>query len=313
MSELLTHEAAVLDFSTKKLVEARARGVGLMAFDYDGTLHDSKDENYGTEAVAQLMLDIARRGVIPAIITARGATALTGILPILLELSAAEQQSSSLYLATANGGALRRIAYGQVNTLYERRLPMSEIRLLLSHYSKLGLQITADEAQRMRSDAQKDWQDHIPPEYLQVALEHNGAWAEPTKMTFLFPRSAGPESWASLVLKMRESVGPDYMVAWGGQAVFDVTKALPGGIDGKKYTVDNLGIMHSVSPDRRVTFGDTPDGNDSAMLKNPLSIGFTNKDINQYPFEIGVLPYILPGTGNKVARVHDAVRNLLGE
>lgn len=283
--------------ATSKLEEIRKNGVQLLGFDYDGTVIG---DEFGHPDVTSLILQIARAGVVPAVITARDATIKVEQIAVLEQATRKEQIDTPIYIATANGASLFKIQNGESEQVYSNDLTQEDLDSIITAYSSLGIPISEEMDKIRQASLKQDWEKYIPPALFKLSLQNKGVWVEPSKVTLRLPEAREEQQQATQELTQKL---PNLAVAWGGKPLADVTKRLE--FDGKLHVVQFLMNSHNIPKTRVATFGDTPDGNDKMLLSLPYS--FTNREAG---LTAGI-PYMLSGTGSPVSRVHEAINFVL--
>lgn len=299
-----------------KLEELRENGVRIMAADYDGTIFSSKlgaSISESRDMVSELLHDVEKGGVVPAIITARHATLFNGQYDSL-------QQSGiegPLYIATANGRGLARYENGSLERIYMHSLSSVDIDNIIRAYTDLNIDLPDSVDAHRQNSLKQDWSGVIPDHLVDRARSEKGVWIEEPKISLIFPRDWSPSQLLQVVSRLQKELGDRYQVDWGGKPVVDVSLAFPHDVDGKVYALER--IAHDIAsrtgedPSTLVrkhtgTFGDTPLGNDSGLLSMPF--GFTN-DTSYKKGNIEKGPYVLHGEESGPERVHKAMRSLL--
>jgi hydroxymethylpyrimidine pyrophosphatase-like HAD family hydrolase len=229
-----------------------------LAADIDGTLHGGP---YDWTHIQASLLSVVRAGKPVAIVTGRGVSLEANLLPVLGDLP--------VTLATANGS--RMVQYDgkspTPNVIYSHELLIDEVRAVVETYEEFCADNGHAPTSMISPDADK-LAALLPDPFVTVSHQHNGVWAEPTKVCLEMPRSL----FGTLDVDLARLLGPSVNVYRGSETIVDVTRAQI--TDGKKAAVTRFADLHQIHPDSIVCLGDSPHGNDSGLLSGPLS--FTN-------------------------------------
>ena len=277
----------------------RAGCSGVVA-DYDGTLFGP---GCGTESVARLIYEAAKK-MVPVIATARGATFRRQQLKSIIEATRTNRLLKPVYISLGNGAWIDKVANGYIETIYDNSLTIDDTKTIIAAYQSLGIQLKPEDDAFRQKDLQFPWGDLLSPEYLELSQQSMGVWAEPIKLTLLFGQTT-PEVLRKHHQTLSQAL-PRYQVSWGGKPVIDVSRKIMikgKEIDGKLATAIFISELEDLSLDNIATFGDTPDGNDRALLELPY--GFTNQE--------GYFgrPYSLPVIGLQAQRIYEAIYLLM--
>jgi len=280
----------------KKLLELKNSGCDGFVSDYDGTLIDS---TFSPGSVTRLIYNVGKE-LTPTIATARGVTFRRDQLAEIVHATDSNRTLKPIYISLGNGTQVLKIENGQTNTIYDNSLSIAEDQQIINAYQQLGIVIPSEMDRIRQADLRYPWGSLIPVDYLTLSRGTSGVWIEPIKASLLTGSAASEDS--RRIGQELASLLPDYQVRWGGKPVIDVTKKIIADgreIDGKLFTAHIIMTHEGLSELQIAAFGDTPDGNDAALLSLPFS--FTNR----VGYEKG--PYSLPDKGTKVQRIQEAI------
>ncbi len=285
----------------QKIDELKEQGISMWASDYDGTLYG---HNYRPGDVATLVGHSSRQDIVPAVISARDATAKRELLPEIQRELALRGMQAPVYMGLANGKGLYKVEAGGIEPIYEFGLDDDDIRRIMDAYGELGIEVTDPMDSIRQKSLKANWNNLIPPHLLDLAAGTKGFWAEPLKASVRLPDEKNLRLEA--VDMLSQFLDGQYDVGWSGGVMADVTRSI--GTDGKLYAARTLMDINRTCDAHVGTFGDMPHGNDKGLLSLPYS--FTNNE--QAPLRTNnTPPYLLTGTGNAVHRVHETVRKLV--
>lgn len=301
-----------LDMAAVKLRHAQAF-VRLVAVDYDGTIYDGKDFVFSD--VLRLLRIILGKDKIPAIITARAASAIKMIVPGLTELLGNDFSGRSVFIGGGNGCVLYEVNSTGFHSIYNHGLDHIQANYIAEcrdRVYKNALINVADLAEKgVKTFARflsENWDGYIPEEYMAVNRTYDGAmFAEEAKVTFVLPRSK--ELKERILIDIQRVLGEQYVVTAGDDFFAHVTRRLCE--DGKASAVNMILQLLALDQMQVMTFGDMPSGNDKYLLRFPFSFTnsvdfFISKEIIDEP------PYLIAEFGSSpIDQVYQIVEKLL--
>lgn len=292
--------------------------IKLIAMDQDGTVKGGNDERYKKANVSDLLINIAKKGIYPMIITASGVTALKSFSS-LNEFYNKEKCKTPIFISIGNGNALYIFDLSGRKELYNKRLKLDEVKNILKVYEEIYSNINERELQEkgietFKSFINNDWKGYIPEEYVEEFKKYNGkCFCEEIKVTVIFPKWT-EERQRELVKEFQKRLDEKfekgkYLVSRGDDTYMHVTNTFE--IDPKLYTLNKIKDYLKLNNEEVITIGDLPFDNDKGILVlSKLPYTFTNSYFDKK--EINKPPYILPGSEKSgVESVHLAIKYLI--
>lgn len=275
-------------------------------FDFDGTLYDSEKEHpdYGThDSVRALLRKCITKGKHIGVVTARDASFKRIYINFFKEITRSNSQAS-VFIGGANGSNLEEIRKGVRREIYAHIFSQKQIQKILTVVKSSHLRDLDPKSVRILSDLlQQNWRGYIDPKLLKMSQEGRGQWwVEQSKVSIALPAKKNDQE--SMIQRLKNMfVAETYKVVWANDSFVHVVPYFPE--DGKKMAVESMLDRLKLGESKVAVFGDTPLGNDRALLKFVFS--FTNDPMwNHEP-----PPYALPHVGPSVDSVYKASYFLL--
>jgi hydroxymethylpyrimidine pyrophosphatase-like HAD family hydrolase len=303
-----------LNLTKDKLKEAKTL-VKLFGMDFDGTVFDNID--FKLFEVASLVKRILDDGKSVAFVTARAASALKILVPILQELLTQKEFSGSCFIAGGNGAVLYEVKKDELIEIYNHGLEVSQIIHIVEEgkniYKKLGINstdLTERGVDTFKRFITEDWRTYISSDIVDVCrLSEGKFFTEQANVHFVLPKDKSLHQ--KIVNQLNEKLGEEYRAVAGDEVYVHVTKRL--GEDSKAVAIKTILNILGLEYIHVATFGDMPMGNDSGLLSFPFS--FTNsREFAYIKKESQQPPYILYELDlTPVAQVYKAIDFLLSE
>ncbi|PIT88154.1 MAG: hypothetical protein COU29_04045 [Candidatus Magasanikbacteria bacterium CG10_big_fil_rev_8_21_14_0_10_36_32] len=300
-----------LEITNNKLKEAKPL-IKLFGLDYDGTVSDKDHKLLEVSVLVEKILD---KNKSVAFITARAATALKTLVPLLQEALLRKEATIPSFVAGGNGTTLYEVKKDELIEIYNHGFEVPQIVKAVEVgrkvYKKLGIG-TADLAEKglttFKKFLQDDWDGYVPVEMIDVCRPFNGElFTEQAKVTFVLPKDKSLHQ--NVVDELNENLGEEYRAAVGDETYVHITRKLKE--DSKAVAIKTILTTLGLEQAQVATFGDMPIGNDAGLLSFPYS--FTNseefmgvkKDLQQPPYVL-LEPNLTP-----VNRVYKAIEYLI--
>ena len=287
-----------------------------LVVDYDGTIFDAENPQFNHQQAADLLISVMNKGIVPVVISARDVSFFLSVAPLLE--SSLSKEKKHYYFAGGNGSYLLKISKNSKELIYNYCLTQDEIDTVLTIYEGLikKLNLTNDNFINKGIVTFSDFLTQLAtkhnlmePKLLNLAHQYGGAiFIEKSKISFVLPRD---EKLKQLFQTYLIKSIPKDLTAKGDSSYIHVTKKIKldsGYIDGKLLALKTVMQLLNLSAQELVVFGDSPMGNDQAML-NHIPYSFTNNQ-EFIPLENSSLSY-LSGTSLPVEKVHQAIMFLI--
>lgn len=300
-------------FGQEKLNEVK-KNLRLLALDYDGTLYSHHDPKFEHKKAIELILKILRKFHV-AVITARAASALKYITPLIQKNLPRKKSLKSFFLATGNGVILSELRDGRLIEIYNHALTIQDVEIIAKTYKEISkhLKIGRDEltqkALETFSKFIKDyWNEFIPKEFFSISKQFKGQlFAEPAKISIALPTN--PTKRKQLINLLGKEFKNAITIVTG-DIDFHIIKKLPK--DGKIMAIETIMELFHLSQFQIAAFGDLPEGNDRELLIN-FPYSFTNAvDFCQKKADPESPPYLLSGAlDSPIGCIHQAIEFLI--
>jgi hydroxymethylpyrimidine pyrophosphatase-like HAD family hydrolase len=322
------------DSIAQKQLENAKQTVALFALDYDGTLVE-KGDTYTIATAKDLIALILNTQKNLVIISARAATGLKLIKPVLEACLASIAKPPRVFFAGGNGTFLREISKSGSVEIYKHALEKNVIDAIVKTcaavYAEHGFGIDVlnpDGVATFTEFLSQGWDGIIPSEILETVRPYAPTmFAEESKVSIVLPKDHSGHQHLVEELRTRCAADPllkstPLAISMGDPVHVHITRELEK-TDPKLYALNKVQELLNLKDTQIVAIGDMPGGNDNGLLvTSGLPYSFTNDaayTTNKANPESP--PYLLPDLRekshqpanppqNRVKMVYDAVRFL---
>ncbi|MFH1899666.1 MAG: HAD-IIB family hydrolase [Patescibacteria group bacterium] len=305
------------DNKSLKILKEIKKCLKVLVVDYDGTIFDTETSKFNHQRATNLLIRAMEKGITPAIISARDVSFFQFVFPLLNSSLSKLNNKNDYYFAGGNGSYLFKINCFKKELIYNYSLNQNEIKNILQVYKKIlkqmnlsnddliedGIDIFSSLLNKLKG------QRSISAKLLNLSKKYRGAvFVETSKISIVLPVDNKKknlfQNYLINYLPRKFSINGDHTFIHVSKKI-KINKQL---IDGKLHAVNTIIKYLGLSKKQLAVFGDSPMGNDQAML-NFLPYSFTNnKNFTQLD---NLPPYFLLNIGLPVEKVHKAIQFLI--